>query len=125
MKDIMDKLTYKGIDYTLIFNLNVLEEIQEAYGTLTKCLEEAYGRKKGEPSMKALGFLIATMVNEGIDIDNENATKPEELKKPVTRKQANRMLSDYIAANDISNVVKMIDDLMAKSLQGGKDSKNE
>ena len=122
MKDIMDKLTYKGKEYTLIFNLNVLEEIQEAYGTLTKCLEEAYGRKTGEPSQKALGFLIEAMVNEGIDIENEKREVPE---KTITRKQANRMLSEYIAENDVSNVVQMIDGLMAKSLQGGKDSKNE
>ena len=70
MKDIMDKLEYKGKEYKLIFNLNVLEEIQDKYGTLEKILAEAYGRKTGEPSIKALSFMIMSMVNEGIDIDN-------------------------------------------------------
>lgn len=122
MKDIMDKLEYKGKEYTLIFNLNVLDEIQEKYGTLNKALMEAYGEKTGEPSIKALAFMITAMVNEGIDIDNEKREIPE---KFITTKQANRMLTDFIQKNNIGDVVKLIDDLMTKSLQGGKDSKNE
>lgn len=122
MKDVMDKLEYKGKEYKLIFNLNVLEEIQDKYGTLNKILMEAYGEKTGEPSVKALAFMIAAMINEGIDIDNETA----ETKQPfITQKQANRMLTEFIQKNNIEDVVKLIDDLMAKSLQGGKDSKNE
>ncbi len=122
MKDVMDKLEYKGKEYKLIFNLNVLEEIQDKYGTLNKILMEAYGEKTGEPSVKALAFMIAAMVNEGIDIDNES----REVKQPfITQKQANRMLTEFIQNNNIEDVVKLIDDLMTKSLQGGKDSKNE
>lgn len=122
MKDIMDKLEYQGKEYKLIFNLNVLEEIQDKYGTLNKILMEAYGEKTGEPSVKALAFMIAAMINEGIDIDNEKREVPE---KFITQKQANRMLTEFIQKNNIEDVVKLIDDLMTKSLQGGKDSKNE
>lgn len=73
MKDIMDKLEYKGNEYKLIFNFNVLEEIQDKYGTLDNLLGQAYGRKTGEPSIKALSFIVTAMLNEGIDIDNEDA----------------------------------------------------
>lgn len=124
MKDIMDKLEYKGEKYTLVFNFNVLEEIQNEYGTLSKLLEEAYGHKTGEPSAKALAFIIKAMVNEGIDIDNEE--KPTETPKQfITQKQANRMLTDFVRKNGVEDVVKMVDDLMGKSLQGGENSKNE
>lgn len=122
MKDIMDTLEYKGKEYKLIFNLNVLEEIQDKYGTLNKMLEQAYGHKTGEPSVKALSFIIAAMVNEGIDIENETKEVKE---SPITQKQANRMLTEFIQNNGVNNVVKLIDDLMSKSLQGGENSKNE
>lgn len=122
MKDIMDTLEYKGKEYKLIFNLNVLEEIQDKYGTLNKMLEQAYGQKTGEPSVKALSFIIAAMVNEGIDIENETKEVKE---SPITQKQANRMLTEFIQNNGVNNVVKLIDDLMSKSLQGGENSKNE
>lgn len=122
MKDIMDTLEYKGKKYKLIFNLNVLEEIQDKYGTLNKMLEQAYGQKTGEPSVKALSFIIAAMVNEGIDIENETKEVKE---SPITQKQANRMLTEFIQNNGVNNVVKLIDDLMSKSLQGGENSKNE
>lgn len=122
MKDIMDKLEYKGKEYKLIFNLNVLEEIQDKYGTLNNLLEDAYGRKTGEPSIKALSFIIMSMVNEAIDIENERKEVPQPF---ITQKQANRMLTEFIQGNGVDNVVKLVDDLMAKSLQGGENSKNE
>lgn len=124
MKDIMDKLEYKGKEYKLIFNFNVLEEIQSEYGTLGKLIEEAYGEKTGEPSAKALAFMIAAMVNEGIDIENEELA-PEEQLKPITLRQANRMLTEFVKTNGVDNVIKTIDNLMGASLQGGEDSKNE
>lgn len=122
MKDIMSKLDYQGKEYKLIFNLNVLDAIQDEYGTLQKMLEEAYGKKTGEPSIKALAFVVAAMANEAIDIETDGKATPEQL---VTKKQANRMLSEFIQKNGVGDVVKLIDDLMAESLQGGKDSKNE
>lgn len=122
MKDIMDKLEYKGKEYKLIFNFNVLEAIQDEYGTLDQMLGEAYGKKTGEPSIKALAFIIAAMVNEGIDIDNESKEVKEDF---ITQKQANRMLSEFVQKNGVENVISLVDNLMAKSLQGGESSKNE
>lgn len=123
MKDIMDTLTYKGKEYKLIFNLNVLQEMQDKYGTMAKCLDEAYGKDTGEPSLKALSFMVAAMINEAIDINNDEKGEKE---PPVTEKMVNRMLSEFLQnSGDLTAVVGKIDDLMAKSLQGGKESKNE
>lgn len=124
MKDISDKLTYKGKDYKLVFDFNVMEDLQEKYGTFNKWIEEAYGKKTGEPSVKALAFAIASMVNNAIEIDNEDRA-PEEAEKPITTRQANRMLTALAAEGGLENVVKSIDGLMAKSLEGGENSKNE
>lgn len=124
MKDISDTLKYKGNEYTLVFNFNVLDAVQEKYGTLVKWIEEAYGKKTGEPSAKALAFIIAEMVNEGIDIDNEDR-KPEEQLEPITLKTANRMLSEFVKEYGIEKVITKVDDLMSKSVQGGESSKNE
>lgn len=122
MKDEMAKLVYQGKEYNLIFNLNVLEEIQDKYGTLGKCLDAAFGHATGEPSIKALSFMVCTMVNEAIDIENEKKQVPD---KPITVKQAGRMLSEFIQGYGLESAVKLVDDLMEKSLEGGKNSKNE
>lgn len=120
MKDISNTLTYRDKDYELVFNFNVLEAIQNEYGTLTQWIEEGYGRRTGEPSAKALTFMLTEMLNEGIEIKNEDAA-PEEQTPPFNRKKVARMLNEI----GLENIVEVIDDTMSKSLQGGEDSKNE
>lgn len=124
MKDISDKLTYKGKDYKLVFDFNVMQDLQEQYGTFNKWIEEAYGKDSGEPSIKALAFAIASMVNNAIEIENEDLT-PEKAEKPITLRQANRMLTAVAADDGLEGIIKSIDGLMTKSLEGGKNSKNE
>ena len=36
IKEVSSKITYKGKEYPLVFNLNVMEKIQDAFGTLEK-----------------------------------------------------------------------------------------
>ena len=89
MKDVNGKLTYKDKEYTLVFNLNVMEEIQDEYGTIDKWAELTDGGS--EPNAKAVLFGITAMLNEGIDIENEeNGTNI----KPFTRKQVGRLLTE-------------------------------
>ena len=70
MKEMRNEIEYKGITYNLVFNLNVMEVIQDEYGTLDKWGELTDG-SKGEPNAKAVVFGFTAMLNEGIDIDNE------------------------------------------------------
>lgn len=60
--------TSKGT-YPLVFNLNVMEEIQEKYGSLAKWGEMT--ENVDGASIKDLKFGIMAMINEGIDIENE------------------------------------------------------
>ena len=90
MKDAYGELSYKGKTYRYVFNLNVMEEIQAEYGTLSKWGALTDG-KKGEPNAKAIIFGFHAMLNEGIDIANEeNGTYDE----PLTLKQVGRMITD-------------------------------
>lgn len=90
MQEISSKITYKDKDYTLVFNLNVMEKIQEEYKTLDNWGSLTDG-KSGETNIKALIFGITEMINEGIEIDNDEKGKNEPL---LTHKKVARMISE-------------------------------
>lgn len=92
MKEISKTLEYKGKNYKLVFNLNVMEVIQDKYGTLENWGKLTDGTENdGEPNAKAVIFGITAMLNEGIDIENEeNGTK----EKMLTNKQVGRMITE-------------------------------
>ena len=117
MKDISDTLEYKGQKYKLVFNLNVLEEIQNEYGTFSGWLQEVSGEEKGEPGIKAVKFAYLQMINEGIDIENEEKGDKRE---PVTMKFVGRMFTEI----GLEEMVDRLNKLAVESNQGGEDSKN-
>lgn len=89
MKDSKIPLIINDKEYNLYFNLNVMEAIQEEYGSVQKWGELTDG-KSGEVNAKALIFGLTEMINEGIDIANEVS----ETKEPFfTRKQVARIIS--------------------------------
>lgn len=89
----LEKINYKGHDYNLAFNFNVMEEIQDEYGTIdhwAELTEGGKGKKKNEPDAKAVIFGFTCMLNEGIEIENdENGTDI----KPLTHKQVGRIMT--------------------------------
>lgn len=98
MKEMKKTIKYKEKDYTLVFNFNVMEEIQEQYGSIEEWGKLSDG-SEGEPNAKAVIFGFTAMLNEGIDIENdENGTDI----KPLTLKQVGRMLTE-IGLGEITN----------------------
>ena len=92
MKEISKTLEYKGKKYNLVFNLNVMEVIQDKYGTLENWGKLTDGAENdGEPNAKAVIFGITAMLNEGIDIENEENGTEE---KMLTNKQVGRMITE-------------------------------
>lgn len=90
MKDFNGEIQYKDKAYKLVFNLNVMESIQEEYGTIDKWAELTDGAS-GEPNAKAVIFGFREMLNEGIDIANEeNGTED----KPLSLKQVGRLITE-------------------------------
>ena len=116
MKDINGKITYKDKEYKVVFNLNVMEQIQSEYGTLDKWGNLSDGTTGGEPNAKAVIFGFAAMLNEGIDIDNEeNGTDM----KPLTLKQVGRMITEI----GFDKATKVLNETVVESTQSNE--KNE
>ena len=115
IKEITSKLTYKNKSYPLVFNLNVMERIQDEYKTLDAWGELTDGAS-GEVNIKALVFGITEMINEGIDIENDENGTNEPF---VTHKKVGRMLSEI----GIDKVAQATNDLVVESTKD--DSKNE
>lgn len=90
MQDIIKHINYKEIEYPLVFNLNVIEKIQNKFGSYEKWGEMTEG-KDNEVNIGALKFGITEMINEGIDIENETTETKREF---LTEKQVGRMITE-------------------------------
>lgn len=91
MQEKISHITVNGTEYPLVFNLNVMEKIQEQYETIDKWGELTEG-KEHELDVKALKFGIAEMINEGIDIENEERETKREF---LTNKQVGRIITEF------------------------------
>jgi len=103
---LVDKINYLETEtekFPLVFTLNVMESIQEKYGTI-----EAWSnliQRDGEPDIKALKFFITEAINEGLEIEAE---KTGEKPKAITAKKAGRILTEIWlsgAANKIMTTI--------------------
>lgn len=101
-------VTEKG-KYPLVFNLNVMEEIQDQYGSLDRWGELTQGN--GEPRVKELKNGILAMMNEGIDIENEDNGTNLPL---LTAKQVGRIMTEV----GIDKIVEKIREITIASTQG-------
>lgn len=104
MKEVSSVINYKDKEYKIVFNLNVMEKIQEEYKTIQAWGDLTDGAK-GEVNIKALVFGLTEMINEGIEIDNEDKGLNEPL---LTHKKVGRMLSEIgldKATKEINGVV--------------------
>lgn len=118
MKKEKAELEYKGNKYEVVFNLNVMERIQEEYGSV-----EAWGElteAATEPNAKAIKYGLGAMINEGIDIYNEDHADDEDFKerKPFTEKQIGRLITEI----GLTNVANTISDTVVNSTK--TDEKN-
>lgn len=114
MKSKLQEIEYRGRTYGLAFDLNVMEAIQDEYGSI-----EAWGRlvepEDGEPSIKALVFGATQMINEGIEISNDEDGTDE---KPLTHREVARILTAVGLESVTDKVQKSVVDSTAD------DSKN-
>jgi hypothetical protein len=88
-KDYKFDLEVEDKKYQLVFNFNVMQEIQEKYGTLEKWGELTDG-KAGEVNVKALIFGLTNMMNEAIDMKNDEEGTDD---KFFTKKQVGRIVT--------------------------------
>jgi len=80
MLDIVKHITIGDKEYPIAYTLNVMEAIQEKFGTIeawgNALQPEPYENEDGkvvkpEPKIKDLKWTFTQFINEGIDIENE------------------------------------------------------
>lgn len=119
MKEISSKVEYKGREYRIVFNLNVMEAIQDEYGTLDNWGALTDGKAhEGETDIKALIFGLREMLNEAIEIDNEDNGTNDPL---LTKKQVGRMLTDI----GVGKLTEDMNKLVVDSTKNDNEPKNE
>lgn len=101
--------------YPLAFNLNVMEEIQEAYGSLDEWGRITQGA--GEAKVKDLKVGILAMINEAIDMQNEDNNTNEPL---LNAKQVGRIMTEV----GIDKIVAAIQEITIASTKGEDNEKN-
>ena len=114
----IDKITYLETDsekFPLAFTLNIMEALQDEYGTLSEWSELIRNQK--EPNIKALKFFITEAINEGIDIENE---KSDEKRTSITSAKAGRIITEI----GFQKVAKTINKMVSESVRTKENSKN-
>lgn len=101
--------------YPLAFNLNVMEEIQEHYGSLDEWGKVTQG--DGEPKVKDLKYGVLAMLNEGIDMENESTGNNMPM---LTAKQVGRIMTEV----GIQKVIEAIRDITIASVKTEDSGKN-
>ena len=100
MNDVFETIEYKGVEYRLVFNLNVIEILQDKYGTVQNWID-TINAIENEGDAKAVKFGFEAMLNEGIDMMNEdNGTDI----KPLTPKAVGRMITEIGMANAVEKL---------------------
>ena len=118
MKDYNGEFEYKGKTYKLVFNLNVMEQIQDEYGSIDAWGKLTEGDENGEPNVKAVKFGFTAMINEAIDMENEETGANI---KPVTKSFVGRMLSEI----GIDQMATKMQETVINSTQNPDAPKNE
>lgn len=117
-----NKLTYieaKEKRYPIVFNINVMEEIQEAYGSLSAWGSVVENTNGGEPKIKDLKIGLMMMINEAIDIENEEKCGNTPM---LNAKQVGRLITEV----GFDVITKKIQELtVASTNTGDNEGKNE
>jgi hypothetical protein len=116
MIDTIKYIECKNIKYPLVFNLNVIEKIQDKYGSYEKWGEMTDGKER-EINIGALKFGILEMINEGIDIENENNEVKREF---VTSKQVGRLITEL----GMKNLTDKVQETVIESTKNEEEEKN-
>lgn len=116
MKNTVVYIETEDKKYPLVFNLNVMEEIQEQYGSV-----DQWGKMTENPDgadIKVLKFGIMSMLNEAIDIENEENGTNEPM---LDAKQVGRILTKV----GIKKVFEKIHEITIASTKSDGETKNE
>lgn len=117
MIDKVKKLTVAGKEYPIAFTLNVMESVQEKYGSMG-AWGDVLSPDHGEAQIKDIIWTFREFLNEGIDIENEES---EQKRDPLTHKQVGRLVSNF----DMGQLGEIIRNLTVESVNSGEADPNE
>lgn len=117
-----DKIAYIETSkkkYPIVFNLNVLEDLQDEYGSFQKWGDSVDNKQDEEPNIKDLKRGLMLMINEGIDIENEDKNDNDK-QAFVNERQIGRIITEV----GKDKILKSILDLTVTSTQTNNNGKN-
>lgn len=91
MGDEIKYLNTKNEKFPFVYSLNVMNQIQNKYGTLSAWSDLIEPKDGGEPSIEAVLFFFKEAINEGIDIENENRQEPRPF---INEKKVGRIITE-------------------------------
>ncbi len=100
--------------YPLLFSLNVMEAMQNEYGTLSRWSELLEPGTGKEPNLKAVLFLFKELINEGIDYENE---EKNETRVFINERTAGRIMTEI----GFKNIVSQLKGIVTTSTSQKKD----
>lgn len=84
-------LKTKNETFPFTYSLNVMEALQNEFGSLNEWSDMVEPKDGSEPKIKALLFFFKEAINEGIDIENENSNQP---RKFVNERKVGRIITE-------------------------------
>jgi len=119
MKDVLIHFEANEVSYPLAFNINVLEVMQDKFGSFTAFADSLSSKDGDEPKMKDIKFIYTECINEGIDMENDpdcvHFIKSDETRPFLTEKQVGRLIGS------ITDKAGTIKQLVVKSNDSGKE----
>ncbi len=104
----LDKMEYitinkneEEITYPIVFTLNVMERIQDEYGSIDNW-SSSLEPKTGEPQIKDIIWTFKEFINEGIEIENEDKNLN---RQALTHKQVGRLITYVGGQKEVSNII--------------------
>ncbi len=94
----------KNERYPIVFSLNVVEVIQNEFGSIKKWQDLVEPKDGGETNLKALLFAFKEAINEGIDIENENLHGNKSF---ISERKAGRIITE-LGLSEAGNQLKQI-----------------
>ena len=116
MIDTIKHIKCQEMEYPLVFNLNVIEKLQDKYGSYEKWGGMTDGKEK-EINIGALKFGILEMINEGIDIENENKETKRDF---LTLKQVGRLITEV----GMKKLTDKVQETLIESTKSNEEEKN-
>ena len=104
-------LETKTEKFPYVYTLNIMEALQNEYGSLNAWGNLIEPQDGSEPNIKALLFFVKESINEAIDIQNEDSETQRDF---VSEKKVGRIISEV----GMKKVNELVKDIIIQATKG-------